>query len=101
MPFTTIPVTKGQMNSDFVIFLDEINEREMRDTTFAGGKGANLGEMYRAHLPVPDAFVVTTKAHETFVKSHGIDRKIEQMLPRINVDQINSWVKNDRLCPVI
>ena len=28
----------------------------------AGGKGANLGEMMRAGLPVPDGFVVTPTA---------------------------------------
>jgi phosphoenolpyruvate synthase/pyruvate phosphate dikinase len=28
----------------------------------AGGKGANLGEMLRAGLPVPPGFVVTTDA---------------------------------------
>src|SRR5213594_4156075 len=49
------------MNSDFIRFLEEIGKH---DTGFAGGKGANLGEIFRARLPVPPAFVVTTKAYE-------------------------------------
>jgi rifampicin phosphotransferase len=33
------------------------------DLAVAGGKGANLGELLRAGLPVPDGFVVTTDAY--------------------------------------
>ena len=35
----------------------------------AGGKGANLGELSRAGLPVPDGFVVTTRAYDAFVEA--------------------------------
>ncbi|USX54458.1 phosphoenolpyruvate synthase [Lentzea sp. HUAS12] len=38
------------------------------DTETAGGKGANLGELTRAGLPVPPGFVVTAEA---FLKSMG------------------------------
>ncbi|MFI6505501.1 phosphoenolpyruvate synthase [Nonomuraea typhae] len=34
----------------------------------AGGKGANLGELTRAGLPVPGGFCVTTAAFESFVR---------------------------------
>jgi pyruvate,water dikinase len=33
------------------------------DVALVGGKGANLGEMTRAGLPVPDGFVVTAAAY--------------------------------------
>ncbi len=33
------------------------------DIGIAGGKGANLGELVRAGLPVPDGFVITTDAY--------------------------------------
>ncbi len=33
------------------------------DAAFSGGKGANLGELLAAGLPVPDAFVVGVPAH--------------------------------------
>ncbi len=33
------------------------------DLASAGGKGANLGELFRAGLPVPNGFVVTTDAY--------------------------------------
>lgn len=34
------------------------------DASIAGGKGANLGELIRAGLPVPPGFVITAEAYE-------------------------------------
>ena len=48
----------------FVVPLGELGRG---DLAVAGGKGANLGELVRAGLPVPDGFVVTTDAYATFV----------------------------------
>ena len=39
------------------------------DLSLAGGKGANLGELSRAGLPVPPGFVVTTGAYDDFVEA--------------------------------
>ena len=36
------------------------------DVDFAGGKGANLGELTRAGLPVPPGFVIGAPAYEAF-----------------------------------
>jgi len=36
-----------------------------------GGKGANLGELARAGLPVPPGFCVTTAAFDAFLAGHG------------------------------
>jgi len=41
----------------FVVWFEELSKSSV---SFAGGKGANLGEMTRAGLPVPGGFVVTT-----------------------------------------
>jgi rifampicin phosphotransferase len=38
------------------------------DVASAGGKGANLGELLRAGLPVPDGFVITTAAYAAAVQ---------------------------------
>jgi phosphoenolpyruvate synthase/pyruvate phosphate dikinase len=37
----------------------------------AGGKGANLGALVRAGLPVPPGFVVLTGAYRAFVAANG------------------------------
>lgn len=42
------------------------------DLASAGGKGANLGELIRAGLPVPDGFIVTTDAYAEMVKTSGV-----------------------------
>lgn len=55
------------------------------DVGIAGGKGANLGEMTRAGLPVPPGFVLTADAYFHFVKSEGLDQKIKAMLKKTNV----------------
>ncbi len=74
------------MSGDYIMFLEEIGKR---DTAFAGGKGANLGEMLRFRLPVPEAFVVTTKAHDAFGKSHDINRRIEKIISRIDFEDVD------------
>jgi len=37
---------------------------ECHDTSLVGGKAANLGRLVRAGFPVPDGFVVTTRAYD-------------------------------------
>jgi pyruvate,water dikinase len=67
----------------FVRFLPKISKG---DIELVGGKGANLGEMCRADLPVPDAFVVTTGAYKAFLKANKNQEKIERLLDVIDVD---------------
>jgi len=43
-----------------IVWLDELTRN---DVAIAGGKGANLGELVRAGVPVPEAFVVTAPAY--------------------------------------
>src|SRR5215204_1074562 len=53
----------------YTAWFDEIGKE---DIALAGGKGANLGELSRAGLPVPPGFVVTTTAYDAFVEANGI-----------------------------
>jgi rifampicin phosphotransferase len=52
---------------------DEVGKDEF---ALAGGKGANLGELSRAGLPVPPGYVVTTAAYDTFVEVSGIKGEV-------------------------
>jgi pyruvate,water dikinase len=56
------------------------------DVALAGGKGANLGELSRAGLPVPAGFVLTTAAYDAFVESNDIGSAIVGLasVPRSN-----------------
>ncbi len=52
----------------------------------AGGKGANLGAMAQAELPVPPGFVVLTHAYRLFVEQAGIQAEIERLAGAVSAD---------------
>jgi pyruvate,water dikinase len=78
------------MDSSYVKFLDDITKH---DVSFAGGKGANLGEMFRRGLPVPHAFVLTTKAYEEFLDKNNILSLIERKLKDIDFEDVKNLEK--------
>ncbi len=51
-----------------------------------GGKGANLGELTQAGIPVPPGFVVTTRAYRQFIEDSGLDHTLRRLLDGLNVD---------------
>ena len=62
------------------------NKLRKFDIPLVGGKGANLGEMVYAGIPVPDGFVVTAKAYFDFLKSTSLKEKILTELSGLDVD---------------
>ena len=46
------------------------------DLAEVGGKGANLGELLRAGLPIPPGFVVTTDAYAAAARAIGLEAKL-------------------------
>jgi len=56
------------------------------DVDYAGGKGANLGELTAAGFPVPPGFVVGAPAYATFCDATGLRRRIEQRLAGVDVE---------------
>jgi pyruvate,water dikinase len=57
------------------------------DVAFAGGKGANLGELTLAGLPVPPGFVVGAPAYAAFVEETGLRDAIAARLAGLDVDE--------------
>ena len=53
------------------------------DIETVGGKGASLGELTAAGLPVPPGFVVTADTYRTFLETAGID---EELFGGLDVD---------------
>ncbi|MFT3887866.1 MAG: PEP/pyruvate-binding domain-containing protein [Arachnia sp.] len=51
------------------------------DIATAGGKGANLGDLLRAGFPVPDGFVITTTAYNTYLRRTRIVDELRPGLP--------------------
>src|SRR3989344_1671937 len=68
---------------EFVLWFNEISKE---DINMAGGKGANLGEMYNLKLPVPPGFVVTSDAYKYFLERNGIDKEIYRILDGLDID---------------
>ena len=61
-----------------------------KDVNIAGGKGASLGEMTQAGIPVPPGFVILASAFDRFLKETDLLQEIENSLARINYEDINS-----------
>ncbi len=68
---------------EYVKWFSEINKE---DIPIAGGKGANLGEMYQAGFPVPPGFIVTANAYWKFLLDTGLKEEIDEKLRQLNVD---------------
>jgi len=56
------------------------NEVTKKDVPTVGGKGANLGEMTNANIPVPTGFIVTANAYFDFLKKSELTDKIRNLL---------------------
>ena len=55
------------------------------DIAMAGGKGANLGELMRAKLPVPPGFVLLTSAYKAFVEANELTEEIERLASKASL----------------
>lgn len=56
----------------------------------AGGKGASLGEMTQAGIPVPPGFVVTAPAFDRFIEETDLNVEINAILGKVNVQEIHT-----------
>ena len=56
------------------------NEVTKKDIATVGGKGANLGEMTNAQIPVPPGFIVTANAYYHFLEESKLTNKIHHLL---------------------
>ena len=66
--------------------LRRFEDLSKQDVDYAGGKGANLGEMTAAGLPVPPGFVVGASSYALFCDVGGLRDRIEEQLSSVDVD---------------
>jgi len=75
------------------------NEVTRDDVPIVGGKGANLGEMANAQIPVPPGFIVTAQAYFDFLEQSRITDRIRKLLEPLDsgdsrqLQQISAEVK--------
>ncbi len=62
------------------------NEISKNDVDVAGGKGANLGEMTKAGLPIPPGFVVTAQTYKEFIEKTRIKDKILDKITNLDLE---------------
>ncbi|QIB73427.1 phosphoenolpyruvate synthase [Halogeometricum borinquense] len=67
-----------------VVWLDDVRADDLGTV---GGKGASLGELTSAGLPVPTGFVVTAGTYRSFIEDAGID---EELFDAVDVDHEDS-----------
>jgi pyruvate,water dikinase len=67
----------------YVKFFEDINKENVKE---AGGKGANLGEMFNAGFPIPPGFVVLSDAYFKHITKNEIKREIARILGKVDVN---------------
>ncbi len=72
-----------------VLWLDEISAGDLEKV---GGKGASLGELTGAGLPVPPGFVVTAGTYRSFIEEAEID---DELFEVVDVDVDDSSALSD------
>jgi pyruvate,water dikinase len=58
------------------------------DVSLVGGKGANLGEMTKLGLPVPQGFCITVRAYDLFLRENNLETYIYGVLKNIKYESI-------------
>ena len=71
-------------------FLKPFKQISKHDVAIAGGKGASLGEMTQARIPVPPGFVVLAGAFDAFLQETQLDADIESILHKVKHQDMNS-----------
>lgn len=79
--------------SEHIVWFDALSRK---DTATAGGKGANLGELRRAGLPVPPGFVVTARAYLDSLELGGLRGRLSALFETVNPDDPQSLATSAR-----
>ncbi|MFN3383452.1 MAG: pyruvate, water dikinase [Archaeoglobaceae archaeon] len=66
-----------------VLWLSDVDKN---DIPVVGGKAANLGELMRIEIPVPDGFVVDARTFRDFISRTGFKDKIYSSLKGLDVE---------------
>jgi pyruvate,water dikinase len=66
------------------------------DVSVAGGKGASLGEMTQAGIPVPPGFVILAPAFDEFLAATDLTQEVEAQLNTVNYEDVSSVERASR-----
>jgi pyruvate,water dikinase len=71
-----------RQNQKAIVWFKEVTKQ---DIPLVGGKGANLGEMTNAGIPVPPGFIVTAYAYFDFIEKAGLQNRIKTLLDPVDI----------------
>ena len=71
-------------------FVKPFNQISRNDVSIAGGKGASLGEMTQAGVPVPPGFVVLSAFFEKFLENTDLNVEIDSILHSVNLKEMRT-----------
>lgn len=77
-------------NIKSMIFTKNFTNLSKEDAGIAGGKGASLGEMTQAGIPVPPGFVVLSDSFERFIEETDLVAEIDSILHSVNNKEIHT-----------
>jgi len=66
-------------------YIKWFSELSINDVGLVGGKGASLGELYKAEFPIPPGFCVTAEAYKKVLVDSSLNDKIKEILDSIDV----------------
>ncbi|MDO8435725.1 MAG: PEP/pyruvate-binding domain-containing protein [bacterium] len=72
---------------NFIRFFKDVSKD---DTELVGGKGASLGELTRAGIPVPPGFVITAEAYDRFLSEAHLHEDIYATLACVDSESTDS-----------
>ncbi len=72
-----------KQGTKIIAWFDQVTKN---DIPLVGGKGANLGEMVNARIPVPPGFIVTADAYFKFLEATKLTNEIRQYLADLDVN---------------
>ncbi len=76
------------------MYVEKFESISKDDVGIAGGKGANLGELTQAGIPVPPGFIVTAETYNKFMNDTGIFDNIMDILSGIDINNTKELQKS-------
>ena len=74
--------------TEFVLWFQDLRRK---DIPVAGGKCANLGELFgKIGVPVPNGFAVSATTYQAFLQRSGAEEKIDQILSKTDVNDMEA-----------
>jgi pyruvate,water dikinase len=78
------------LDYDYVVGLEQIGKDDIKK---AGGKGANLGEIIKIGIPVPEGFVVTTSSFDSLIQIYNLGKGLQEIIEKTNVDDTTALLQ--------